>query len=122
MASAAGRPSTPASPATRAQASPPATAATAPPAAYTGFEQTLAVICSDSPNPRDPAAYPPAARGAYTRSGAFGPHKTWFLVACADWPAAYQRAARKTLSSSAIPGPEPWLQRTARAPLPRGDE
>jgi pimeloyl-ACP methyl ester carboxylesterase len=103
VASAAGRPSTPASPATRAQASPPATAATAPPAVYTGFEQLLAVICSDSPNPRDPAAYPAAARRAYTRSGAFGRQKTWFLVACADWPAA---AAQDRYSG-------PWNRPTA---------
>jgi pimeloyl-ACP methyl ester carboxylesterase len=103
VASAAGRPSTPASPATRAQASPPATAATAPPAVYGGFEQVLAVVCSDSPNPRDPAAYPAVARRAYTRSGAFGPQKTWFLVACADWPAA---AAQDRYSG-------PWNRPTA---------
>jgi pimeloyl-ACP methyl ester carboxylesterase len=103
VASTAGRPSTPASPATRAQASQPATAAAAPPAVYTGFEQVLAVVCSDSPNPRDPAAYPAAARRAYTRSGAFGPQKTWFLVACADWPAA---AAQDRYSG-------PWNRPTA---------
>src|SRR5580698_822900 len=103
VASTAGRPSTPASPATRAQASPPATAATAPPAVYGGFEQVLAVVCSDSPNPRDPAAYPAVARRAYTRSGAFGPQKTWFLVACADWPAA---AAQDRYSG-------PWNRPTA---------
>jgi pimeloyl-ACP methyl ester carboxylesterase len=103
VASTAGRPSTPASPATRAQASPPATAATAPPAVYGGFEQVLALVCSDSPNPRDPAAYPAVARRAYTRSGAFGPQKTWFLVACADWPAA---AAQDRYSG-------PWNRPTA---------
>jgi pimeloyl-ACP methyl ester carboxylesterase len=107
VASAAGRPSTPASPATRAQASPPATAATAPPAVYTGFEQILAVLCSDSPNPRDPAAYPAVARRAYTRSGAFGPQQTWFLVACADWPAA---AAQDRYSG-------PWNRPTASTML-----
>jgi len=107
VASAAGRPSTPASPATRAQASPPATGATAPPAVYTGFEQTLAVMCSDSPNPRDSAAYPAAARRAYTRSGAFGLQYTWFLVACADWPAA---AAQDRYSG-------PWNRPTASTML-----
>jgi pimeloyl-ACP methyl ester carboxylesterase len=111
VASAAGRPSTPASPATRAQASPPATAATAPPAVYAGFEQILAVICSDSPNPRDPAAYPAAARRAYTRSGAFGPQKTWFLVGCADWPAA---AAQDRYSG-------PWNRPTASTILVIGN-
>jgi pimeloyl-ACP methyl ester carboxylesterase len=111
VASAAGRPSTPASPATRAQASPPATAATAPPAVYTGFEQTLAVLCSDSPNPRDPAAYPAAARRAYTRSGAFGPDQTWFTAACADWPAA---AAQDRYSG-------PWNRPTASTILVIGN-
>src|ERR1700722_8503187 len=111
VASTAGRPSNPASPATRAQVSPPATGATAPPAVYTGFEQVLAVICSDSPNPRDPAAYPAAARRAYTRSGAFGPQYTWFLAACADWPAA---AARDRYSG-------PWNRPTASTILLLGN-
>src|ERR1700735_4046655 len=103
VASAAGRPSTAASPATRAQASPPATAATAPPPVYMGCEQVLAVLCSDSPTPRDPAAYPAAARRAYTRSGAFGPDQTWITAACADWPAA---AAQDRYSG-------PWNRPTA---------
>jgi pimeloyl-ACP methyl ester carboxylesterase len=111
VASAAGRPSTPASPATRAQASPPATAATAPPAVYAGFEQVLAVVCSDSPNPRDPAAYPAVARRAYTRSGAFGPDQTWVLEACADWPAA---AAQDRYSG-------PWNRPTASTMLLLGN-
>jgi pimeloyl-ACP methyl ester carboxylesterase len=111
VASAAGRPSTPASPATRAQASPPATAANAPPAVYTGYEQTLAVVCSDSPNPRDPAAYPAAARRAYTRSGGFGPQGTWITEACADWPAA---AARDRYSG-------PWNRPTASTILLMGN-
>jgi len=111
VASTAGRPSTPASPATRAQASSPATAATGPPAVYTGFEQTLAVLCSDSPNPRDPAAYPAAARRAYTRSGAFGPAKTWITEACADWPAA---AAQDRYSG-------PWNRPTASTILLLGN-
>jgi pimeloyl-ACP methyl ester carboxylesterase len=103
-ASAAGRPSTAASPAARAQASPPvsaaaslatrpqaapsATAAAAPPAVYTGEEQQIAVLCSDSPNPRDPSAYATAARMAYALSGAFGLEWAWNMEACADWPAA----------------------------------
>jgi pimeloyl-ACP methyl ester carboxylesterase len=107
VASAAGRPSTAASPATRAQATPPAATATAPPAVYSGFEQVLAVLCSDSPNPRDPAAYPAVARRAYTRSGAFGPNQAWFLVACADWPAA---AAQDRYSG-------PWNRPTASTML-----
>jgi pimeloyl-ACP methyl ester carboxylesterase len=111
VASAASRPSTAASPATRAQASPPATAAAALPAVYTGFEQLLAVLCSDSPNPRDPAAYPAAARRAYTRSGAFGPDQTWITEACADWPAA---AAQERYSG-------PWNRPTASTMLVIGN-
>jgi pimeloyl-ACP methyl ester carboxylesterase len=111
MASTAGRPSAPASPATRAPASPPATAATAPPAAYAGIEQELAVICSDSPNPRDPAVYPAVARRAYTRSGAFGPQQTWSVVGCADWPAA---AAQDRYSG-------PWNRPTASTILLLGN-
>ena len=76
-----------------------------------GFEQVLAVLCSDSPNPRDPAAYPAAARRAYTRSGAFGPDQTWFLVACADWPAA---AAQDRYSG-------PWNRPTASTMLLLGN-
>jgi hypothetical protein len=111
VASTAGRPSASAGPATRAQASPPATAATAPPAVYAGFEQLLAVICSDSPNPRNPAVYPAVARRAYTRSGAFGPQQAWFLVACADWPAA---AAQDRYSG-------PWNRPTASTILLLGN-
>ena len=58
------------------------------PTAYTGLEQQLAVICSDSPNPRNPRAYAAAARLAYARSGAFGPASTWLAEPCARWPAA----------------------------------
>ena len=46
------------------------------------------MLCSDSPNPRDPAAYPAAARRAYARSWAFGVAEAWKTEACADWPAA----------------------------------
>ena len=81
------------------------------PAVYTGWEQALAVLCSDSPNPRDPAAYPAAARRAYTRSGAFGPQATWLLVACADWPAA---AAQDRYSG-------PWNRPTASTILLLGN-
>ncbi len=66
----------------------PVTAASVLPAFYSGWEQMLAVLCSDSPNPRDPAAYLAAGRRARTRSGAFGPEKAWMTEACADWPAA----------------------------------
>jgi pimeloyl-ACP methyl ester carboxylesterase len=99
-----------------AAASPPAAtsapAATSPPTAvYTGQEQTFAVLCSDSPNPRDPAAYTAAARRAYTHSGAFGLQSAWRLEACADWPAA---AARDRYSG-------PWNRPTASTILVLGN-
>jgi pimeloyl-ACP methyl ester carboxylesterase len=110
-ASNAGRRSAAASPAARAQASPLAAGATAPPAAYTGAEQTFAVLCSDSPNPRDPAAYPVAARWAYARSGAFGLKEAWSAEACADWPPA---AAQDRYSG-------PWNRPTATTILLLGN-
>ena len=73
--------------AAQARATPP-TAATAPPPVYTGEEQQLAVLCSDSPNPRDQRAYPAAAQLADARSGVFGLEYTWDDEACARWPAA----------------------------------
>jgi pimeloyl-ACP methyl ester carboxylesterase len=109
-ASTAARASTAASAAARAQASPPATAA-APATVYTGWEQTLAVLCSDSPNPRDPAAYLAAGRRAYARSGAFGLEQPWKTEACADWPAA--------AAQDRYPGP--WNRPTATTILVLGN-
>ena len=111
VASTAGRPSTAASPAAPAQASPPATAATLPPGFYTGWEQSLAVLCSDSPNPRDPAAYSAAGRWVYPRLGAFGLEAAWKTEACADWPAA---AAQDRYSG-------PWNRPTATTILVLGN-
>ena len=59
-------------------------AAAAPP--YTGLEQNLAVLCSDSANPRGPAAYQAAARLAYRSSGGFGLEWAWTAEPCAGWP------------------------------------
>src|SRR3984957_15542805 len=94
-----------------AAASLPVTAASVVPAVYTGWEQTLAVICSDSPNPRDPAAYLAAGRRAYTRSGPFGLEQPWKTEACADWPAA---AAQDRYSG-------PWNRPTASTILVLGN-
>src|ERR1700722_12466512 len=102
-ASNAGRPA--------AAASVPVTAASVLPAFYTGWEQTLAVLCSDSPNPRDPAAYLAAGRRAYARSGAFGLEQPWKTGACADWPAA---AAQDRYSG-------PWNRPTASTLLVLGN-
>jgi pimeloyl-ACP methyl ester carboxylesterase len=78
-------------------------AATAPASGYSGQEQQLAVLCADSPNPRDASAYPSLARLAYARSGAFGPDDTWQAEQCAHWPAA---AAQDRYTG-------PWNRRTA---------
>jgi len=49
------------------------------------------VLCSDSPNPSNPRAYPGYAARAYARAGAFGPEYTWDAERCARWPAATAR-------------------------------
>jgi hypothetical protein len=49
---------------------------------YSGQEQNLAILCADSPNPRNPAAYAAAAA-----SGTFAPLYAWNTEGCADWPA-----------------------------------
>jgi pimeloyl-ACP methyl ester carboxylesterase len=82
-ASAATRTGAPAAAASSAIRS--AAAATAAPP-YTGLEQNLAVLCSDSANPRDPAAYQAAARLAYRSSGGFGLEWAWTAEPCAGWP------------------------------------
>ena len=89
----------------------PVTAASVLPAVYTGWEQTIAVLCSDSPNPRNPAVYLAAGRRAYARSGAFGLEQPWKTEACADWPAA---AAKDRYSG-------PWNRPTATTILVLGN-
>jgi pimeloyl-ACP methyl ester carboxylesterase len=56
------------------------------PSFYTGQEQSLAVLCSDSPNPRDLSAYTADAKLTYARSGGFGLQWLWQTEACAQWP------------------------------------
>ena len=53
---------------------------------YSGVESTLGLLCSDSPNPRDPAGYAAQAALASARSGAVGPDWAWITEACAQWP------------------------------------
>ena len=55
-------------------------------APYSGLESGLGVICSDSPNPRDPAGYAAQAALASARSRVVGPDWTWPNEACAQWP------------------------------------
>ncbi|MFF0065700.1 alpha/beta hydrolase [Streptomyces sp. NPDC005279] len=54
---------------------------------YLGDEQAAAVFCSDSPNPRDPAAYHAMEEASATRAGDAGRFWTWAAEGCADWPA-----------------------------------
>ena len=56
------------------------------PGYYFGVEQQLAIMCADSPNPRDPAAYAAAAA-----RGTFAPRYAWTTLGCAHWPAAAAR-------------------------------
>jgi pimeloyl-ACP methyl ester carboxylesterase len=53
------------------------------PTYYMGTEQQLAIMCADSPNPPDPAAYAAAAA-----LGTFAPTSVWNTLGCAGWPAA----------------------------------
>jgi pimeloyl-ACP methyl ester carboxylesterase len=55
--------------------------------AYYGEEEQLAVLCADSPNPRDPRLYPLLAALSYRQSGGYGPDYTWNSEQCARWPA-----------------------------------
>jgi len=70
-------------------ASSPATPAASSSAPFSGPEptrtevQNLAVLCADSPNPRDPAAYAAAAA-----TSTFAPVSAYETEGCADWPAA----------------------------------
>jgi pimeloyl-ACP methyl ester carboxylesterase len=68
------------------------------PGYYFGLEQQLAIMCADSPNPRDPADYAAAA----ARS-TFAPDYAWTTLGCAHWPAA---AAQDRYTG-------PWNRRTA---------
>lgn len=54
---------------------------------YEGLEQTLAVLCSDTADPRNVHDYLAAAR-AGSRFGGFGRLAAWTEAPCAYWPAA----------------------------------
>jgi hypothetical protein len=71
--------------------------------AYYGGEEQLAVLCADSPNPRDPRLYPLLAALAYRQSGGYGLDYTWDSERCARWPA--------TAAQDRYTGP--WDRRTA---------
>ncbi|GAA3377033.1 alpha/beta hydrolase [Streptomyces sannanensis] len=56
-------------------------------AAYPGFEQKYAVLCAESPNPRDPRSYEQQERFSVARAGDLGRYWTWLTEPCATWPA-----------------------------------
>jgi pimeloyl-ACP methyl ester carboxylesterase len=91
-----------------------ASRSTAPPARitdYAGEEQKLAVLCSDSPNPRSLGAYAADARLSDARSGGVGLGWVWATEACARWP-GHGAEDRYT---------GPWNRRTAHPLLLLGN-
>ncbi len=74
---------------------------------YMGSEQALAVRCSNVQDPRNPNAYPAAAKLAKARSGGFGVGEVWGDEPCAQWPG---NGARDRYTG-------PWNRRTAHTIL-----
>ncbi len=69
---------------------------------YVGEEQAAAVLCGDSPNPRDPGTYHALEQASATRAGDAGRFWTWATAGCASWSAA-----------AANPYRGPWNKPTA---------
>ncbi|MBG0850538.1 alpha/beta fold hydrolase [Streptomyces spinoverrucosus] len=87
----------------QAPAAPAAPATTPPvPTPYGGDEQAAAVLCGDSPSPRDPGVFHATEEAAAARSGDAARHWTWAAEPCATWPA-----------TAADPYTGPWNKRTA---------
>jgi pimeloyl-ACP methyl ester carboxylesterase len=76
---------------------------------YAGPEQLLAILCSESPNPRR-SAFWALDVFANQRSGAAGRYKSWITEPCASWPA-----------SAADRYAGPWNRRTANPLLVIGN-
>ena len=76
---------------------------------YSGQEQLLAIVCSESPNP-PPAAFPGLGAFASRRSGVVGPLLAWLSEPCASWPA---------VAADRYAGP--WNRRTANPVLVIGN-
>jgi pimeloyl-ACP methyl ester carboxylesterase len=76
-----------AAPTPRPASTNPATGAAGP---YEGLEQTLAVLCSDTADPRNVGDYLAAAR-AGSRYGGFGELAAWEEAPCAYWPAGTEQ-------------------------------
>jgi hypothetical protein len=60
------------------------------PSVYTGVEQNLAVLCSDTSGPRSAASYEAVAKQASAQWSGFGLDWEWATEACADWPGSSQ--------------------------------
>ncbi|MER5891978.1 alpha/beta hydrolase [Streptomyces sp. NPDC001876] len=58
---------------------------------YLGEEQAAAVLCGDSPNPRDPGVHHALEEAAAARAGDAGRFWTWAAAGCATWPASPDR-------------------------------
>ncbi|GGN85281.1 hydrolase [Streptomyces albiflavescens] len=68
--------------------SPPPPAQPVPhPHPYLGEEQASAVLCAESPNPRDPGVYHALEEASALRAGDAGRNWTWAAEGCATWPA-----------------------------------
>ncbi|WAX79396.1 alpha/beta hydrolase [Streptomyces sp. KMM 9044] len=76
------------------------------PARYPGFEQPLAVLCAESPNPRSPLLYPGLEERAVAQAGALARWWVWANEPCATWPAR-----------AAAPYTGPWDGATAHPVL-----
>ncbi|MFB7368498.1 alpha/beta hydrolase [Streptomyces sp. NPDC056222] len=61
---------------------------------YLGEEQATAVLCGDSPNPRDPGTYHTLAEAAATTAGDTGRYWIWASAGCAAWPAVAANSYR----------------------------
>ncbi|MFE2055467.1 alpha/beta hydrolase [Streptomyces sp. NPDC059446] len=72
---------------------------------YVGEEQAAAVLCGDSPNPRDAGTYPALEEASAARAGDAGRFWTWATAGCTDWPTSPDRWTG------------PWNRRTAHPVL-----
>ncbi|MEV0873932.1 MULTISPECIES: alpha/beta hydrolase [Streptomyces] len=72
---------------------------------YLGEEQAAAVLCGDSPDPRDPGVYPLLEEASAARAGDAGRFWTWATAGCTGWPASPDRYTG------------PWDERTANPVL-----
>jgi hypothetical protein len=53
---------------------------------YSGIEQGFAVVCGESPDPRDPHSFGALANFSPARAGAMRPGWTWVDEPCSTWP------------------------------------